>query len=168
MGRAECGHEVVGLAAQPELVLAEVPHGLRQRAVCLLARALERADLRLHLPERLAQRRDVRIELRLREIEERAGALLHRRRRRALDRARDPLVERPSLGRELRLRLNCAPLELTRLRVERGDARRGIPAGRGDRPKRAADDQPVAERPEREPDRETDEKRGDRHEGQGP
>ena len=119
-------------------------HGLRQRAVGLLAGALERVDLRLHLPERLAQRCDVRVQLGLRQVEERARALLHRLGRGRPHGARDALVERPALGVELRLGLDRATLE--RPHLERRARRRGRPHGARRRGARGAPARPPRRR----------------------
>ncbi len=158
----ESGDEVARLAPQPQLVLAQASDGLRQRAVGLLPCALERGHLRLDLSERLAKRRDVRVELRLGEIEEGARALLHRSGRGCPHCAGDALVERPTFRGELRLCLDRAPLVAPRLDLELvrppQRLRRGL--------------QPLAEREEspchsqREPGNQTDEQCDDRHEDQ--
>ena len=84
-------------------------------------------------PSDSPQRCDVRVQLGLRQVEERAGALLHRLGRGAPDGARDALVERPALGVELRLGLDRAPLERPRLGSTTAQARRGADAARGAR-----------------------------------
>ncbi len=160
--RTEGGDEVVRLAPETQLVLAKAPDGLGERAVGLLPRALEGAHLRLHLPERLAERCDVRVELRLSEIQEGARALLHRRGRGCPHRSGNALVERPTLRGELRLRLDRPPLEAPSLDLERVRPRERVRPGLHPLAEREED----ASHSQREPGNQTDEQCDDRHEDQ--
>ena len=163
--RTERGDEIGRLAAEPQLLLAQVAHSFGQRSVRLLAGALERVDLGFDLAERLAQRRDVGVELRLREVEECPGALLHRRRRGAVDRA-------SSRARRVSRALPRSSASASMLRLSRARASASTTARRAAAPdasaKAIAHSERDGERADGETDGETDDQGCDRHEGDGP
>ncbi len=82
-------------------------------AVGPLALLLEQVDIRLDLLERLAQRPDIGVELRLGEVEERRRALLERFGRGRSHRVAHALLERAALRVQERLGFDCPPFELS-------------------------------------------------------
>ena len=115
------------------------------------------------LPERLAERRDVRVELRLARSRKAPGALLHRRGRGCAALRRRRARRATHAPRRAAPRLDRAPLEAPRLDLEllaRASAlRRRIAAARG-----ARREPPVT--PSASPANQTDEQCDDRHEDQ--